>query len=522
VQLRQDNSQRQVQAQKIGPYLIHANAMLQCSNAELMQIIEQEQQLNPALESGDHPFEGPSGCHDCPGPSTFQCSHCPFNREGHPLSLGYGSPAPQPVEEDGFLPGTGEDPDQDARAVRYRDKWFSEAENSLHGSGDREFDPSRAHAPSSLADYLLSQMRALSTDPVDIKVAEFLVGSLDDRGYLQINFDEACAVLQTPLSAIEAGLARLQTCDPPGIGARSLQECLLLQMDTLQEQGDERQYDALAHRVLCEQWDALVQRRTDVLPRRMRVKPEQVTAALSFIKNRLAPHPAAQFRHHWDHKPDSHSQAIRPDIIIARTSTGFKVEVPGFEQIPVQINSHYKGLYESIRANGNGAVKKAPAGMKSDQDTHIVSYVERANLFLKNLQRRRSTILRIAHALVMYQQGFLETSNRTFLRPLTRTQLAEQVGLHESTISRALLHKFIQLPTQEVVPFEFFFDTGVNAKQAIAALVAEEDPAAPLSDMAITRALEDRGLPVARRTVVKYREELRIPASYLRRKRTKE
>ena len=155
----------------------------------------------------------------------------------------------------------------------------------------------------------------------------------------------------------------------------------------------------------------------------------------------------------------------------------------------------------------------------SDHEKHVVAYVERADLFLKNLQQRRRTIQRIAEAILEMQQGYLETGQRTFLRPLTRTRLAQRLELHESTVSRALLHKFVQLPSQEVVSFDVFFENAVSAKDIVAGLIAAESDDTPLSDQAIAETLKQRGYPVARRTVVKYLEELRLPASYLRRRR---
>ena len=140
-------------------------------------------------------------------------------------------------------------------------------------------------------------------------------------------------------------------------------------------------------------------------------------------------------------------------------------------------------------------------------------------MFLKNLQQRRRTIQKITMVLIECQQGFLETGQRSFLRPLTRTHLAKRVAMHESTVSRALLHKYVQIPSGDVLSFDVFFENAVTIKGTIAALVSEETADTPLSDQAIVDVLTSRGLSVARRTVVKYREEMRIPASYLRRRR---
>ncbi len=381
-----------------------------------------------------------------------------------------------------------------------------------------------ARAETTLAEQLLQHLRAMAPTTAEAAVAEYLVDCLADRGYLQIDVDEACAVLQVPCTLILEGIRRLQGCDPPGIGARDLRECLLLQMRHLREQGEAQQgeaYDGVAETLIQDHWEALIQRRHNHLGRRVGVSAARVGTALAFIQARLTPHPAAQYRQPWDHRPDGHSATVRPDVLIKRTAAGFEVEVLGFENLSLHINPHYRNLYESIRAARAGGTphRVNEQALSPDHQKHVIAYVERANLFLRNLQQRRRTIQRIAAALVESQQGFLETGQRRFLRPLTRTRLAEAVGMHESTISRALLHKYVQLPSQEVVPFDVFFKQAVGVKEAVAQMIAEEDAGAPLSDQAITAALMVRGHQVARRTVVKYREELRIPASYLRRRR---
>lgn len=481
MQLRQDHSQRQTQSQKIAPHLIQANTLLQCSTAELMQMIEQEQRENPALDEGEDEAE-------------LEAAERPDEASEH-------------------------DEERQATAdemelARFE---YDAVETGTTPQGDTDFDPLMlARAQTSLSETLLSYLRATSQTPTDERIAEYLVNCLDERGYLQIDLDEACAVLQVSCALIKEGIARLQACDPPGIGARDLQECLLLQFFALREQGEEAAIDPVAERLVTEHWDALVQRRHGRLTRRLGVTPARMEAALVFIQERLTPHPAALYRQPWEHRPDSQSMTVKPDVLIKRSVAGFEVEVLGFENLALHINPHYRSLYASIR---EGRKEGQSAALSADHEKHVVAYVERANLFLKNLQQRRRTIQKIARALMESQQGFLETGQRAFLRPLTRTKLAEMVGMHESTISRALLHKYVQLPSQEVVPFEVFFEQSATIKDAVAEMIAAEDPDAPLSDQLITDALKARGTTVARRTVVKYREELRIPASYLRRRR---
>ena len=509
--------------QKLAPHLIQANSLLQCSTMELQQAIEQEQQENPALELlSDGPDTSEGSCRLCPGSRIGSCAHCPFSREAHPLSEssleGRGhddDSGPSLAEGLAVLAARGEETAEDEqRAAR--------AENEFgQGSEEGEFDPLMlARTQTSLAEQLLMHLRATSRTPEEVLVAEYLVDSLNERGWLQIDVDEACAVLRVPCRMITQGVERLQACDPPGVGARDLRECLLLQMRHLREDGDAQSFGPIALALLSHHWPAFVQRRFGQIARKLDVAPTRIEAAADFIIKKLKPNPAAGFRMPWDHHQNGQSRGVRPDVLVRRSGIGFTVEVLGFDNTTLQVNPYYRGLYDAIRASRHGGepARDGSVRLSADHQKHVIAYVERANMFLKNLQQRRSTIQKITMAVIECQQEFLETGQRAFLRPLTRTHLAKMVGMHESTVSRALLYKYVQLPSQDVVTFDIFFENAVTLKGVIAALVSEETPGLPLSDQAIVDALQERGFTVARRTVVKYREEMRISASYLRRR----
>jgi RNA polymerase sigma-54 factor len=519
VQLRQENTQRQTQVQKLAPHLIQANTLLQCSTTELLQVIEQEQQENPALDVLDAGQEiSDNGCRLCPGSRIGSCSNCPFSRESRANSRGMDDDAgPSLAESLAVLAARGDETAEDERLAARAENEFGQTGSE---EGEVEFDPLMlARTQTSLAEQLLLHLRATSETPEEMLVAEYLVDSLDERGWLQIDVDEACAVLHVPCQLIAQGVERLQSCDPPGIGARDLRECLLLQMRNLHEESDEQTFDSIALTLVQSHWDALVKQRHATLCRKLGVSQKRIDAALLFIR-KLKPNPAAGFRMPWDHRQNGQSRSIRADVIIKRSGVGFTVEVLGFDNTSLQVNPYYRGLYDTIRSSRQSGETPRDAGVRLsvDHQKHVIAYVERANMFLKNLQQRRRTIQKITMALIECQQGFLETGQRSFLRPLTRTNLAKMVGMHESTISRALLYKYVQLPTQDVLPFDIFFENAVTIKGVIAALVSEETQEAPLSDQELVDALEARGLHVARRTVVKYREEMRISASYLRRR----
>ena len=527
MQLNQETIQRQIQAQKLAPHLIQANTLLQCSTTELLQVIEQEQQENPALDSLEDGGErGDGGCRLCPGSRIGSCAHCPFSRDAHPLAssgLDDGDHGPSLAESLAILAARGEETAEDERAGARAESEFGQSAGEDGGSMEGEYDPLLlARSQTSLADQILLHLRATSQSPQECLIAEYLVDSLDGRGFLHVDVDEACAVLRVPCRLLLQGIERLQNCDPPGVGARSLRECLLIQLRLMREEGDDQKFDPLAETLIADHWESFLQHRHAALARKLNVTPRRIEAALTFVQNRLQPNPAGGFRMPWDNRGGGQSKAIRPDVLIKRSGIGFIVEVLGFDNTTLQVNPYYRSLYEAIRASrGGGVPARDGAGVRlsADHQKHVVAYVERANMFLKNLQQRRRTVQKITQALIECQQGFLETGQRPFLRPLTRTHLAKMVAMHESTVSRALLHKYVQIPSGDVLPFDVFFENAVTIKGTIASLVSEETPAAPLSDQAIVDALIARGLSVARRTVVKYREEMRIPASYLRRRR---
>jgi RNA polymerase sigma-54 factor len=539
----QDQSQQlhQTQIQKIAPHLIQASEILQCTSVELRQTIERELMENPALES----IEGSAAdrCSDCELPAAL-CINCPYAASRQDLN---DSTSVVPLSESPAEAKKSDDA-ADAAAIEAaaREDNEYEPDNDLEydlgsllalsdlgdpvakeDAFDDAYDPlSLAPSLPSLRDHLLSRLRSMVSGETNYRVCEYLVNALDERGWLKIDRVEAMVALSITEEALDSVIAALQSCDPSGIGARDLQECLLLQLVQLDEEGSG---NSLAKKIVEHHWELLTQRRFDHLIRRTGSNRPAVTEAVRFIQTELSPAPAGKYREPWDYKPDSSTEAVKPDVIIRRTATGFEVEVMGLELPTLHINARYRKLYETLRdqrtqapaaAGGSTQVMAHHAAanrISAQERKHIAHYVERANLFLKNIQQRKKSIERITRCLVEAQQGFIETGSRAFLIPMTRTDLAQRAGLHESTVSRALLRKFVQLPNQDVVSFEAFFAPAGSVKDMIAGIIATEDHNNPYSDETLRVKLCEAGINVARRTIVKYRESLRIPASYLRR-----
>ncbi len=247
------------------------------------------------------------------------------------------------------------------------------------------------------------------------------------------------------------------------------------------------------------------------IARRLRVSAKDVLAAIDFVKRQLNPYPGNSFRPPYQTDADDLSESVRPDVIVRRSPTGFEIEVMGHDQYALNINSTYRHMYEEIKNGGAAKYTK-------DDKKHIIEFVERADLFIRNINQRRRTLRQITKSVVEFQQAYLETGSRAFLRPLTRTRIARALKLHESTVSRATANKFLQLPSEEVIGFDFFFDGSVSAKDLIGELISTEDKTSPLSDQQIAEILHTRGFDVARRTVVKYREAQKILSSRQRRR----
>lgn len=464
---------RQSLSQRIDPKLIMANSILQLTSLELQQVVEQELAENPALEVPDD-----DPCDNCDQPKTL-CIDCPFRK--------------QAVSSD--------ETDISIYELEQPIDFAADADDS---EGDFI---SNIRAEITLHDHLTSLLRA-ALSPNHWLVGEYIISNINDAGYLEGSIEEFAHDMGKDFDEISDVLAVIQTFDPPGVGARDLRECLKLQLERLAE--DDRG-NPVALAMVRDFWLEMLAGKIGRIARRLRVSAKDIVSAIEFIKKQLNPYPGNSFRPPYQTDADDFSSSVRPDVVVRRTPAGYEIEVMGHDQYVLNISSTYRQMYEEIK---NGGAQK----YNKDDKTHIVEFVERADLFIRNINQRRKTLRQITKSIVEFQQGYLETSSKAFLRPLTRTRIARTLSLHESTVSRATANKYVQLPSEEVVPFDFFFDGSVSVKDLICELIAVEDKTSPLSDQQIAEILQERGLRVARRTVVKYREAQKILSSRQRRR----
>lgn len=459
------------QTMKVSPRLVAANHILQLSSMELQQAIAAELDENPALELIDVPT-----CPTCG--SQLQGSICP-------VCIRRQKPENQLLDG----PDANDEP------------YYSQ---SLRSS-EEEFDPiTQVAAEVSLPERLLTELRAV-VQPELMHVAEYLVGNLDEKGYLSCTIEEAAYECGVEEYEVDLVLKLLQSLEPPGIGARNLRECLLIQLEYLETLGIHQPF---AKEIISTHLTELGEHKFSKIAQDLRISSEVVSDVWEFIKRELNPHPAHEFYSTSGGQQDgreTRSSYVLPDVIITERDGEFDVEVVESKRFLLRVSPVYSQISADLERDGDR--------YSEDEKRHIQQYVARAKLFIANINQRRQTIHRITTCLVECQREFLSKGVR-YLKPLTRAAVASKLGIHESTVSRATASKFVMLPNGEVIPFSNFFTASLSIKDVIEELIENEK--APLTDAEIAQRLAQRGIHVARRTVAKYRMQLKILPSSLR------
>lgn len=345
----------------------------------------------------------------------------------------------------------------------------------------------------------MQQAELIDTSPEVIAAMRYLVGCLDDRGFLTQTPADIALQTQLPLAAVQEAAKLLKTFDPPGIGAHSLSECLLLQLSA------KGRSDSLAARILRDHFDLLTRRRIPEIARKLGAGMDDVQEAIEVVGT-LDPAPGRRFA-------DDNNRVVVPDVTVEKDGEEWKILLNS-DYIPrLRISNTYREMIAR--------------GTLSKQERDYLRERMRSGKFLINsIEQRQQTIERITREIIKVQVEFFE-HGVSKLRPLTMTQIADEVGVHETTVSRAIANKFIRTP-HGVFEFKFFFTPGYQAqsgdavsntsvKDMINNLIAGEDRSQPLSDQEIVAKLQARGIKIARRTVAKYREELGLLPSNLRR-----
>jgi RNA polymerase sigma-54 factor len=492
----QDLRQRQSQSLVLAPQLRHSLKILQVAALDLRSVIQEELQSNPALE--ELPMEGMSLDKE-----TSDSQNSSSDAEGSSNDSSEQT-SPDPVDN-----GKGDEMDFSKEFEilgkldeDWRDHMASAGGAQPYTSEDAErrqhFFDSLA-TETSLQEHLMQQAELTDLAPNAIEAMRNLVGSLDDRGFLTATPNDIALQTGLPLDAVQQAVSVLRTFDPAGIGSESLPACLVAQLAA------KGRGESLAARIIRDHFDLLARRRIPELARKLGAPSEEIQSAIEEI-GKLDPAPGRRFA-------DDQNRVVVADVTVEKDGDEWKIHLNN-DYIP---RLRISGVYRELIAKGS---------LSKDERDYLRERIRSGKFLIDSIEQRQRTIERITREILKAQEPFFE-HGVSQLKPLTMTQIADVVGVHETTVSRAIANKYIKTP-HGVFEFKYFFTPGYQAdtgssvsntsvKEMIADLVAGEDRSSPLSDQELVAKLQEKGITIARRTVAKYREELGILPSNLRR-----
>ena len=457
------------------PSLQQAIKLLQMSRLELQEVLTQEVVENPVLEEQEETTE------------TERVDAARDNEDaGAPAEA---APAAE-KERDSFEEIDFNSYFEDYLDSAYNPRQYQEQpeEYSLENVLTR---------PEGLPEHLTWQLSMSGVSDGVREIVTYLIGNVDEDGYLQVSREEIREAHFENDTDVEAALALLRRFDPPGVGAFDLPDCLLMQLAALGVENE------LIEKIIREHWPAFLNRQFAPLCKALGVGMSEIQAAFEIIKN-LEPKPGRKYS-------SERTIYVEPDVFVRKIGDEYIIQLSEDGLPKLRISASYRRLLRS----GNGAIGAEAANYLKDK-------MRSAIWLIKSLDQRQRTIYKVADSIVRHQRGFLDHGIE-HLRPLVLRDVANDIAMHESTVSRVVSNKYIHTP-RGLFPMKYFFHSGIDSSQGddvsslsiknkISRIVQDEDPRRPHSDARITQKLRTEGIQIARRTVAKYREELRIPSS---------
>jgi len=479
------------------PQLQQAIRLLQLSTLDLQLEIQNALDSNPLLDV-DEEFEG-----DSPADQSTQ-SEATDSTTSDELSSAQEAATDDPIADTDWSENIPDDLPTDSD---WDDTWqpsastgTSDSMGSNSGGEDFDFD-SRNGTTDDLQDHLLWQLNLTPMSDNDRLIAINIIEGIDDDGYLKVDLDDILNSLEPELEIemdeVEAVMHRIQHFEPSGICCRNLQECLSIQLRQLPESTP---WLPMAQKLIDNHIDLLGSKDYAALMRKLKVKEEELKTVIRGIQE-LNPRPGSQIA------PQA-SEYVIPDVIVRQVKDDWRVELNPDIAPKLRINEQYASM-----------VKRADS---SPDNNFIKDHLQEARWFLKSIQSRNETLLKVATKIVEFQLDFFEQGDEA-MKPLVLHDIAEAVGMHESTISRVTTQKYMHTP-RGIFELKYFFSSHVSTtsggecsstaiRAMIKKLIAVESAKKPLSDSKIATILEEEGIKVARRTVAKYREAMQIPPS---------
>ena len=474
--LKQKLNQKQAQKLILAPALQQAIKLLQLTNLELQQVVYDELAENPLLE-----MEGDWG-----------------ESQAGVLTAEEGRTKPESDQQD----DNGQDYDEVIFSSGFEDYLDESIPTLIEPDQDETRFENQVSESPSLWDHLNWQAGLTFFEPRELKIAEYIIGNINEDGYLTVSPEEIAARLGEDVAVVEEVRSKVKMFDPPGCGSLTLKESLLAQMDSLNLQ------DEVARKIINDYLPWLEKAAHQELASALNISLPELRLHLDVIKN-LDPAPGQKYS-------GDKTIYVVPDIYVIREHGQWKVYL-NEEGLPrLRLNHYYRQL--------------AQAGMATDEETarFIKDRMKRALWFIKSINQRNRTIYRVAEYIVRKQKDFLERGIEA-LKPMTLMEIGQELGLHESTIGRVVANKYMMTPLG-LFPLKFFFHKSLNGvyggeisslkiKDRIRKLVQNEDKANPLSDEEIVDILRRENVQIARRTVAKYRGQLGIPPANIRKKK---
>lgn len=473
-------SQRQTQAQVLAPQLRNSLKILQAPATELRTTILEELQNNPLLD--ELPLDS--------------ISVEDLSQDKDPDHVDASDELNFDAADFSALDRLGED---------IRQQFAEENSGMPHSSEDeakREHFLNSLVLGTSLQQHLIQQAELTQCTESEREALLYLIGSLDDHGFLTESLSNCALQAKLPLRLVQTAAEQLKAFDPSGIGTIDLQDCLDTQLARLGHD-----HESLPRRILRDHFQLLVRRRIPELGRLTGSKADEIQDAIAQI-GRLDPAPGKRFA------PDSNT-VVNPDVTVF---------LDEYDQWQVHLHNDY---IPRLRINATYKAMLAKGSLDKSEKEFLLERLRSGKFLINSIEQRQQTIERITRELLKHQREFFQ-EGVSKLRPLTMNTVAQAVGVHETTISRATANKYIRTP-HGTFPFKYFFTTGYKSasgdavsnksvQDMIAQLIEEENPAKPLSDQAIVNLLQEKDIKIARRTVAKYREALGILATNLRRR----
>ncbi len=481
--LEQKLSLRLAQKLVMTPSLQQAIKLLQMTRLELQGVLTQEMVENPLLEDGEETFEADGSDSSEEDAKGDQEEAANAEELDHQESM--------------------EDIDFEA--------YFNDYLESSTGPSIQEFreappiENTLTREPD-LYDHLRWQLHMSEVAPLQHEIAELFIGNLDPDGFLVATIEEIQEMgRQSPddepyaQGDVESALWLVQSFDPPGIACGELKESLLHQLDATGEAED-----SLARRIISEAWDQFLRRQFSAIAKRFGVELASLEPVVEIIRN-LETRPGRKFSVERTHY-------VEPDVYLNKVAGKYVILLNDDGMPRLRISKAYRSMLRKMRADGK----------QVDARRFLKEKLRSAIWLIKSIDQRQRTIYKVVDSIVHQQQAFLDHGIE-YLRPMVLRDVADDIGMHESTVSRVVSNKYVHTP-RGLYPLKFFFHSGIDreygsdissltVKRKIESLIQSEDPKKPLSDSELTRTLKREGINIARRTVAKYRDELRIPSS---------